>query len=140
MTASEFAWIRSELRALVRTRTIPVRRRERPNPARDTAFFTRGGEPEPVVSRLMAVTSPRASLSGSLMSTGSMTLSPRASMANEDPSLPAHLGRVHEAAEALMNYALERLDANEVRIAPSSRNRTTRDPPRVDPPRLTTPD
>ena len=48
------------------------------------------------------------------MSTGSMTLSPRASMANEDPSLPAHLGRVHEAAEALMNYALERLDANEV--------------------------
>ena len=48
------------------------------------------------------------------MSTGSMTLSPRASMANEDPSLPAHLGRVHAAAEALMNYALERLDANEV--------------------------
>lgn len=48
-------------------------------------------------------------------------------MANEDPSLPAHLGRVHEAAEALMNYALERLDANEVRIvSPSSRNRTTR--------------
>jgi|NorSeaMetagenome_1021524.scaffolds.fasta_scaffold02038_9 hypothetical protein len=62
----------------------------------------------------MAITSPRASLSGSLMSTGSMTLSPRASMANEDPSLPAHLGRVHAAAEALMNYALERLDANEV--------------------------
>ena len=51
LTASEFAWIRSELRALVRTRTIPVRRRERPNPARDTAFFTRGGEPEPVVTR-----------------------------------------------------------------------------------------
>jgi len=49
------------------------------------------------------------------MSTGSMTLSPRASMANEDPSLPAHLGRVHEAAEALMNYALERLDANEAK-------------------------
>ena len=79
------------------------------------------------------------------MSTGSMTLSPRASMANEDPSLPAHLGRVHEAAEALMNYALERLDANEVRIAPSifaephNPQPPASEPTPTDHPRLTTP-